>query len=88
MTRAFYPDSDEPETTSIVEEDMLTSLDDQYLNKHLVYSILELVLIRLMPELREQHISTLLAERGVVWAEVSVPEEPELASTYSSNAQL
>ena len=33
-------------------EGLLMVLSDEYCNKHLVYGILELVLVRLMPELR------------------------------------
>lgn len=38
-------------------------LDDKYMNKHLVFSLTELVLVRLMPELGENSVTALLAER-------------------------
>ena len=65
----FYATDNEHEVTGHIEHDMLEFLDDEYLNKHLVYAILELILIRLIPELEEQPISELLAERGVLVAE-------------------
>lgn len=88
VARTFYSTSDESEIASIIEDDMLRPLDDEYLNKHLVYSILELVVVRLMPELGEQPISALLAERGVIWAEVSVSEEADLAASDIFSEQL
>jgi hypothetical protein len=50
-------------------EDILDVFGDVYCNKHLVYNILELVIVRLVPELRESTPSELLSERGVLVAE-------------------
>lgn len=36
---------------------------DAYLNKHVAYSILELLLVRVMPELGEERVSELLGAR-------------------------
>ncbi|KAM0343267.1 hypothetical protein ACHAPU_008717 [Fusarium lateritium] len=44
-------------------ERLLLVLDDEYCNKHLMYSILELVLARLMPELTEKGVTELWEER-------------------------
>lgn len=44
-------------------ERLLLVLDDEYCNKHLMYSILELVLVRLMPELSEKGVTDLWEER-------------------------
>jgi predicted nuclease of restriction endonuclease-like RecB superfamily len=44
-------------------EDSLSSLDDTYLNKYLVFQIVELVVLRLFPELGEQGVKELLEER-------------------------
>ncbi|KAF4466834.1 PXA domain-containing [Fusarium albosuccineum] len=44
-------------------ERLLLVLDDEYCNKHLMYSILELVLVRLMPELGEKGVTELWEER-------------------------
>lgn len=46
-------------------EEMLDVFGDAYMNKHLVYSILELVFVRLIPEMGERSTSELLMERGV-----------------------
>jgi hypothetical protein len=44
-------------------EDILGCLDDAYLNKHLVFQIVELLVLRLFPELGEQGVKDLLDER-------------------------
>jgi hypothetical protein len=44
-------------------EDTLSCLDDAYLNKHLVFQMVELVVLRLFPELGEQGVEDLLEER-------------------------
>lgn len=52
-----------------IEEGILDVFGNSYLNKHLVYNILELVLVRLVPELGESGVADLLAERGVMVAD-------------------
>lgn len=44
-------------------EDTLGCLDDTYLNKHLIFQIVELIVLRLFPELGEQSVKDLLEER-------------------------
>lgn len=44
-------------------EEVLDLFGDEYCNKHLMYSVLELVLVRLMPELSERRVGELMAER-------------------------
>lgn len=44
-------------------EGLLGVLGDEYCNKHLMYSVLELILVRLMPELAESGVEELLQER-------------------------
>lgn len=44
-------------------EGLLVVLDDEYCNKHLMYSVLELILVRLMPELSESGVVELLRQR-------------------------
>ncbi|KAK2062811.1 hypothetical protein LY76DRAFT_504939 [Colletotrichum caudatum] len=46
-----------------IEEGILDVFSDEYCNKHLVYSILELILVRLMPELAEKGVAELWEER-------------------------
>jgi hypothetical protein len=61
-TQAEGGQDDEEEMIDEVEG-LLTVLDDAYCNKHLLYGILELVLVRLMPELREKGVEELWEER-------------------------
>lgn len=65
VTRTYYASTDEQVIINRIESDLLDPFQDQYLNKHLVYEILELLLLRLIPELGEQSVGELLAERGV-----------------------
>ncbi|KAG5964527.1 hypothetical protein E4U57_005207 [Claviceps arundinis] len=44
-------------------EGLLEVVGDRYCNKHLMYSIVELILVRLMPELQERGVEDLLQER-------------------------
>lgn len=46
-----------------IERGILDVFGDAYCNKHLVYSILELVLVRLLPELAEKGVLELWGER-------------------------
>jgi hypothetical protein len=67
----FSVDSDKEGENEMIEqaEQILDVFGDAYLNKHLVYNILELVIVRLVPELGESTPSQLLSERGVLLAE-------------------
>jgi hypothetical protein len=44
-------------------EELLDCLDDAYLNKHLVFAIVELIVLRLVPELGERGVQELMDER-------------------------
>jgi len=44
-------------------EGILSVLDDEYCNKHLLYSVLELTLVRLLPEISEKGVEELWDER-------------------------
>ena len=44
-------------------EEVLDTFGDSYCNKHLLYGVVELILVRLMPELAEKRIEDLLSER-------------------------
>ncbi|KAK3302133.1 uncharacterized protein B0T15DRAFT_293647 [Chaetomium strumarium] len=46
-----------------IERTILDVFSDAYCNKHLVYSILELILVRLLPELTEKRVWELWEER-------------------------
>lgn len=56
---------DEETILTEIEQGILDVFSDVYLNKHLIYSILELILVRLMPELAEKRVSELWEERLV-----------------------
>ncbi|KAL1971125.1 hypothetical protein VTN77DRAFT_76 [Rasamsonia byssochlamydoides] len=50
---------------SAIENDILDPFADEYCNKHFVFSIIETVLVRLLPELSERGVTELMEERGV-----------------------
>ncbi|OAX83610.1 hypothetical protein ACJ72_02023 [Emergomyces africanus] len=50
---------------SAIEHDILDVFSDKYCNKHLMYSIIEAVLVKLLPELSELGVAELMAVRGV-----------------------
>jgi hypothetical protein len=56
-------DADELRVLSEIEEVILDVFSDAYCNKHLIYGVLELVLVRLMPELAERGVIDLWEER-------------------------
>ena len=68
---------------SEIEERMLGWTDDAELNKYLIYAILEHIVVKLVPELREKTPSELLAERGVDLLDY---RDEELAEMESSDA--
>ncbi|KAJ5629231.1 hypothetical protein N7528_002888 [Penicillium herquei] len=49
----------------MIETDLLDLLADEYCNKHLIYSILETVLAKVLPELAERSVADLMEDRGV-----------------------
>lgn len=79
----FYNTNDEEVVVDQIEVDLLDPFDDQYLNKHLAYGLLELILVKLIPELAEQSITDLLAERGVLWEVLNEKQLMEDASLSS-----
>ncbi|KAI0971093.1 hypothetical protein F4678DRAFT_92709 [Xylaria arbuscula] len=54
---------EEARRLSEIESDIVDIFSDAYCNKHLVYEILELVLVRLVPELAEKGVGELWEER-------------------------
>ncbi|KAF4121224.1 hypothetical protein GMORB2_2186 [Geosmithia morbida] len=57
-------DENEDESRMIDEMDgLLDVLSDEYCNKHLLYGILELILVRLIPELSDKSVQDLLDDR-------------------------
>ncbi len=66
VLRIFLSTDNREQMLDEVEEDILDPFGDESMNKHLIYSILELVVLRLVPEMADKTPSELLAERGVV----------------------
>lgn len=60
--KVYLATADRAEAVSQVEK-WLDTLGDQYLNKHLVIRIVELVVVRLVPEMGQRGVSELLEER-------------------------
>ncbi|RYP32269.1 hypothetical protein DL767_005320 [Monosporascus sp. MG133] len=56
-------DGDEERILYEIETGIIDVFSDTYCNKHLMYGILELILVRLMPELAEKGVIELLEER-------------------------
>lgn len=50
-----------------IEHDILDPFADTYCNKHLIFSIIETVLVRLLPELSEHSLTELMEERGMAF---------------------
>ncbi|KAE8349431.1 PXA domain-containing protein [Aspergillus coremiiformis] len=48
-----------------IENEILDLFADEYCNKHLIYSIIEIVLAKLLPELSERSVTELMEDRGV-----------------------
>lgn len=44
-------------------EDVLDVFGDNYCNKHLLYGVVELIIVRLIPEMAEKGVEELLQER-------------------------
>lgn len=58
-------DAEESLLASAIESNILDLFADEYCNKHLVYSIIETVLAKLMPELSDRSIAELMDDRAV-----------------------
>jgi hypothetical protein len=51
-----------------IEKDFLDVFADSYCNKHLIYSIIEMVLAKVLPEMTERSVQDLMEDRGVASA--------------------
>ena len=58
-----HDDDDDEEILMEIEQSILDVFSDPYCNKHLLYSVLELILVRLLPELTEKGVLELWKER-------------------------
>lgn len=64
LRRGAPAGDDDPEEDMVDEvEGLLMVFSDEFCNKHLLYGILELVLVRLLPELSEKGVEELWDER-------------------------
>ncbi|KAI1113216.1 PXA domain-containing protein [Nemania sp. NC0429] len=63
QTHPGYDNEDEARRLSEIETGIVDLFSDAYCNKHLIYGILELVLVRLVPELAEKGVGELWEER-------------------------
>ncbi|KAK5046929.1 hypothetical protein LTR84_007283 [Exophiala bonariae] len=66
ITKTLLTHDNEEMRIDEVEEEILGWTDDVWLNKYLIYGLLELILCKICPELKDKSPSELLAERGVV----------------------
>ncbi|KAJ5616032.1 hypothetical protein N7537_001146 [Penicillium hordei] len=58
-------DWEELHLLAVIERDFLDLFADEYCNKHLVWSIIETVLAKVLPEMAERSVEDLLEDRGV-----------------------
>jgi hypothetical protein len=66
ILRIYFATNEQADMVEQVEEDVLVCFGDEEMNKHLIYGILELIIVRLVPEMGGGVPSELMAERGVV----------------------
>ena len=70
---ALYFATRNRDTQLICIADVLSCLDDSYLNKHLIFQIVELTIVRLVPELGERGVRDIMEERS---ADLSMQSSP------------
>ena len=70
MWKRFFPAAPAAEEEQDTEDHWVREVEgeldvwgDAYLNKHLGYAVLELVVVRVLPELGERRVEELLRER-------------------------
>jgi hypothetical protein len=62
IASVFFASENRAEQLRQIEE-LLDCLNDAYLNKHLIFQIVELIVLRLVPELGERGVRELMEER-------------------------
>jgi len=62
VAATFFASKSQLEQLQQVEA-LLDCLDDAYLNKHLIFQVVELIIVRLVPELGEREVHELMEER-------------------------
>ncbi|RMZ82592.1 hypothetical protein DV738_g1570, partial [Chaetothyriales sp. CBS 135597] len=71
IRQIYYATTSEEEMRQAVEEEVLQVFDDPSMNKHLLYSVIDLIIVTLLPELIDKTPADLLADRGVIIANSS-----------------
>ncbi|EAW08184.1 uncharacterized protein ACLA_029120 [Aspergillus clavatus NRRL 1] len=66
-------DAEEALLLEAIERDILDLFADEYCNKHLIYSIIEIVLVKILPELSERSVAELMEDRGVAFVTHDAP---------------
>jgi len=61
VQEVYFGDGEERRIREV--EEVLNAFDDSYCNKHLIYGVVDLIVVRLMPELAEKGVTELLEER-------------------------
>lgn len=76
-TTSTHPEED-AHLLAAIEHDLLDLFADEYCNKHLIYSIIEAILAKLLPELSERSLTELMEDRGIL---LTTPHEPILSQS-------
>ena len=69
IRKVYFGSSDEEDgagdrhSQNMQVEEILDVLSDRYLNAHLLYAVVDLIVVRLMPEMAEKGVQELRAER-------------------------
>ena len=58
-------DEQDLQILSAIETDILDLFSDSYCNKHLVFAIIEAVVVKVIPELADHSVAELMADRGL-----------------------
>ena len=80
VSRTFFASTD-PEDWTTEVEDILDCFGNKEMNKHLIYGIIELVLVRMIPELAEKTPRELLIDR-IGEEKVLITEVSEKSSAW------
>jgi len=62
VCRRFFGTDDQEQWIEELEGE-LDVWGDEYMNKHLAYAVLELIIVRALPELAEKRVEELMKER-------------------------
>ncbi|RMZ92237.1 hypothetical protein DV736_g520, partial [Chaetothyriales sp. CBS 134916] len=68
VKQVYYATTSEDDMRQAVEEEVLQVFGDSNMNKHLLYAIVELIVVAIVPELIDKTPAELLADRGIIVA--------------------